>query len=1494
MTARATARRRSSDAGRAALVCLALVAAAAWPFLGAGLTPVNAQVAGATATTHDHAAHPGAHAPAGHDSARPEPAGHDPAGHEGGEGPVLAAGSGAPTSGPSRCAADAPRRHYDVVALAVAITLNRFGDHDPDGRAYVLAADVARVRAEEAAHRAARAGSEPVPVSAGLQGDALQPLTLRVLPGECLSVSLRNDLAEPASFHLHGSALVVTTTGRPALQTEASAVALPGSTVGYTWAVPQAEPEGAHYAHSHGNPRDQTGHGLYGSVVVEPPGSRWLDPRTGLAVGTGWDAVVVRRDGSSFREFAIYYAEVGDETYQPRDRRGGLVPLVDTLTSAYKPGSRVLNYRSEPFNNRLALQRQTTGRIDESAAYSSYAFGDPATPVLRSYVGDPVVQRVVHAGSEALHVHHVHGGSVRWRRQPGTEDPGGASGLTKKPPLVPQASERTDSQSSGPSESYDVVAECGAGGCQQSVGDFLYHCHIAHHYFSGMWGVWRVYGTLQDGPSSTDALPPLLPLPDRQATVSAAVPASQLIGATVDLAGTPTVVTPAILSDWLTRVLPPAGARRGYDAGVWDWVRAGNDVLGEPDDTRSWPGYTSMTPGRRPVVLFDRSNGRPAYPLLRPHLGQRPPFAHGHGPAPYLDPPRGATVPPPGSSGPASLCPTGTKPVALPLKAIQVPVRLSARTGVVDPDGALFVRQDEEAAVRGDPDRRRPLVLRAASQRDCVDVTLLSDLSDATSRHGLSKVNLHVHFMQFDVQGSDGVTAGYNYEQSVRPYATSALRLAEPAVSGQRVLKVIGGRLPRPGEVLALGTDRVAGPEPVQVLRASAGQVVLREPLKGPAQRGELLTAEFVRYRWYPDAQFGTAYFHDHVDALSSWRHGLFGAIVAEPPDATWTDPTTGAPLRSGALADVTTTARTGVDVEGSFREYVALLQDDNPLTSVRRSTGGSLGLRVEALAARGSQGPSKVFSDDGHGPPETAQVKAYLGDPVVFRTLVPGTNEIHTFHVDGHWFRTEGWSATSPPVSAVRMGISERYDVTVPSAGGPQRRAGDYLFGDGRTSKMREGVWGLLRVQQGPTGPGLRPLTGRPPPPAVATGSVCPAGAPQRNIALTAVPASLPMLGGVSGAVYALDAQAAGVQSGAIAPTPLVLHATVGDCLRVRLTNGLNDQRVTLHPDLLAADPTDGAGVAAGAMPDRSVAPGTAATTELYASPEVGETVALLRDQGDPVGGPSRGLYGAVIVAARGARFHDPATGAELTGAVSGAQIVVVPPTGAAYRDAAVFVHDSDGVLGSHQMPYRRSLVGIQGLSYSTAPLRAREEAGTGSDAGSAAVFRSDVHGDPSTPLLVARQGDPLRLHVLAPVSEQAQVFSVDGHRWPVEPGRVGSTLVSSRLVGALETMTIRPIGGAGGEGKATGDFVYGDARTPYTEAGLWGLLRVLPRDARVGPIALACLEPRGCTDPSRVAAAVGGAAGLVLLLCGGTWWWWRRSRAGAAPATGQLAPTT
>ncbi|HUQ62152.1 MAG TPA: multicopper oxidase domain-containing protein, partial [Acidimicrobiales bacterium] len=186
-----------------------------------------------------------------------------PTAHEAAEGFVLAASSKETTSTGPRCAQGAPVRRYDVVAIDVDITVNRFGDHDPRGKMYVLEADVPRVRAEEAQNARARGGqgssgplsgtSEQTAVTTGLQGDAIQPLTLRVRPGECLRVRLRNDLKEgkPVSLHLHGSSLSVAGRG-PAIATNPEAVARPGRDVAYEWMAGSDEPEATHEFHSHG------------------------------------------------------------------------------------------------------------------------------------------------------------------------------------------------------------------------------------------------------------------------------------------------------------------------------------------------------------------------------------------------------------------------------------------------------------------------------------------------------------------------------------------------------------------------------------------------------------------------------------------------------------------------------------------------------------------------------------------------------------------------------------------------------------------------------------------------------------------------------------------------------------------------------------------------------------------------------------------------------------------------------------------------------------------------------------------------------------------------------------------------------------------------------------------------------------------------------------------------------------------------------------------
>ena len=60
---------------------------------------------------------------------------------------TVALGGSAAAGSLGACPANAPLRHFDVQAIDVRITLNRFGDNDPFGKMYVLSSRVNDVRA---------------------------------------------------------------------------------------------------------------------------------------------------------------------------------------------------------------------------------------------------------------------------------------------------------------------------------------------------------------------------------------------------------------------------------------------------------------------------------------------------------------------------------------------------------------------------------------------------------------------------------------------------------------------------------------------------------------------------------------------------------------------------------------------------------------------------------------------------------------------------------------------------------------------------------------------------------------------------------------------------------------------------------------------------------------------------------------------------------------------------------------------------------------------------------------------------------------------------------------------------------------------------------------------------------------------------------------------------------------------------------------------------
>ncbi|MEE8524933.1 MAG: hypothetical protein V3T72_13445, partial [Thermoanaerobaculia bacterium] len=999
-----------------------------------------------------------------------------------------------------------------------------------------------------------------------------------------------------------------------------------------------------------------------------------------------------------------------------------------------------------------------------------------------------------------------------------------------------------DSQSIGPGTSYDLEHECGAGGCQQAAGDFLYHCHIGQHYIAGMWGLWRVLDSQQ---SDLAVIP-------SQSAPPAGVSAWELLfansGRTYD--GKELVLTVAnpateqLLSEFLEARLPPQGAPiDDQDATVWDWLAAleGGDpakpiYLSEPETTASWANYTSSSPGQRLEVLFNHDNGRYTWPLFRPHLGQRPPFApNGHSGAPWLGEDGSATRPD-GLCPPDSLLVNpdpGRKTRSYPITAVNVTIQVT--DGGTDNNGKIFVLNEDKADVLAGTKPRVPLAIRSNVQ-DCVDVIFTNELPDSSDSLNFSKVNMHSHFVQFDPQASDGVITGFSYEQSVRPYATENRTLSAGVSAGATSIQVSNIDRLRPGIWIGIGLgagicgagEPVACTEVRRITAINGTTLDLDAALDFAHASGEAVGVEFVRYKWYSDVDTGTVFWHDHVNFIN-WEHGLFGAHIIEPAGSTYHDPVTGVEVRSGTVVDIHAppTASVGAGQQGAFREFMIFLHNGNPVTG-GANQGGTINLRAEPWSGRAGD-PAHRFSSVTHDDPLTPIPRAYVGDPLVIRGL--GVVErVGGLRLTGHRFQVERFASTAPLADASHLGISERFDLVLDGgAGGPAGLPGDFLYYSTIARDFVAGAWGILRVHdtlQGdlqvlpdrtPPGGGAGfpdlTFTGGAPPESTDPGSPCPGGAPVVAYNVRISPSTIvyqdsPVINDQNGIVYSLDSGSNPAES----REPLVLRINDGECLEVNLINA-TAARASFSVGELLSDPQGSAGSAIGFNRDSTVAAGASRLYRLYADQELG--TALMLNFADLDSLP-RGAFGVVVVEPAGSTYHDPDTGTPIQ---SGVAAEIVTP-GGSFRELVAVFSDEDDTIGQSVMPYPTAIAGSTGISYSLEDFGDR-----GNDP--SRVYSSTANADPRL-VLSAPAGEPVVFRVAQAWGGQPHVFSVEGHRFPLDDGIVDSEEISSRLLVPGMAYDVDLVGGAGAGLDFQGDYLFFDNRDPFTEAGLWGILRV------------------------------------------------------------------
>ena len=374
-------------------------------------------------------------------------------------------------------------RTFDIEAISLPIVYNRYGDHDPNGLLYVLAEDSQRIQEKAREHYAL---SPPQPYA------EVRPLVIRACLGDTVQINFRNRLDRRASIHVQG--LRTNVLSSDGANVGCNPDSTTSGTIRYTW---HAEQEGvflfSDLADPRGGEEGTNAHGLFGAIVVEPAGSRWTDPVTGGDLPSGLFADIHPPAAPSFREFAVFFHDeleikTGDGD-TPTDPHTGL------------PSSTTgISYRAEPMRNRLPLGHEHDPAVtDEDISMSSWAYGDPAPPILNAYVGDPSKIRLVHGGVKETHVFHLH--NHQWRRE-----------------LADTRSTIIDSVSISPQECMTLDLLYGAGSLNGMIGDAIFHCHLYPHFHEGMWTLLRVFDRRQRGEDTfPDGTPiePLQPLPDR-------------------------------------------------------------------------------------------------------------------------------------------------------------------------------------------------------------------------------------------------------------------------------------------------------------------------------------------------------------------------------------------------------------------------------------------------------------------------------------------------------------------------------------------------------------------------------------------------------------------------------------------------------------------------------------------------------------------------------------------------------------------------------------------------------------------------------------------------------------------------------------------------------------------------------------------------------------------------------------------------------------------
>lgn len=358
------------------------------------------------------------------------------------------------------CHADENVKVFEIAMVQAKITYNRYGWHDPQGRFFVLKGELER-----------HGGLECYIRKVEKQEIKVEPLVIRANAGDCIELRTTNLLPE----FIEGSPFQPETrtdiVGHHLHLVKFDTIVSDGSANGWNNIAGARRYETlverffaneelrTVFFHDHLFANVHQQHGLFGVLIIEEAGATFHSPQDGKELHSGTQAVIRRKNGSSFREFALFVHDFA----LLFDRKGNPLNPPKVPGSHADPGVMGINYRAEPMRERLRKKE------DPAYIFSSFVHGDPATPILETYPGDELMIRLIDGAHEEQHSLNITG--MSWRKE-----------------LADLKSPFAASQTLGVSEAFNLnVTE------KYGAGDYLYYFGGIDDAWLGLWGIIRVH-----------------------------------------------------------------------------------------------------------------------------------------------------------------------------------------------------------------------------------------------------------------------------------------------------------------------------------------------------------------------------------------------------------------------------------------------------------------------------------------------------------------------------------------------------------------------------------------------------------------------------------------------------------------------------------------------------------------------------------------------------------------------------------------------------------------------------------------------------------------------------------------------------------------------------------------------------------------------------------------------------------------------------------------